>query len=100
MRGARLSGRIGLEGVSGVGNGVRHSLPAGLQDGSRLPEPMFTPATKSQDGAHDENISFAAVEKLVGADEAAELRRLTLAIYRRAASACGIVRADPGRHKI
>ena len=75
-------------------------LPAGLLDGSRLPEPLFTPATKSQDGAHDENISFAATEKLLGADAAAELRRLTLAIYRRAADARRVARADPGRHKI
>ena len=40
------------------GNSVRHPAAGGLQDGSRLPEPLFTPATKSQDGAHDENISF------------------------------------------
>jgi phosphoribosylaminoimidazole-succinocarboxamide synthase len=73
------------------------SLPAGLQDGSRLPEPLFTPATKSQDGAHDENISFAATEKLLGADVAAELRRLTLAIYTRAAQHAeskGLILAD------
>ena len=72
-------------------------LPADLKDGSRLPEPIFTPATKSQDGAHDENISFAAVEKLVGADEAAQLQSLTLAIYRRAAAhaeSCGLILAD------
>src|SRR6201998_4513230 len=49
-------------------------LPGGLQDGSRLPEPLFTPSTKSQDGTHDENISFAAVEKAVGAETAQELR--------------------------
>lgn len=61
-------------------------LPAGLQDGSRLPAPVFTPATKSQDGAHDENIPFETVEKLIGAQDAAELRRLTLAIYARAAA--------------
>ncbi|MGA3135014.1 MAG: phosphoribosylaminoimidazolesuccinocarboxamide synthase [Terracidiphilus sp.] len=60
-------------------------LPAGLLDGSRLPEPLYTPATKSQDGAHDENISYEATEAIVGAADAAELRRLTLAIYRRAA---------------
>src|ERR1700735_37067 len=59
-------------------------LPSGLKDGSRLPEPIFTPATKSQDGAHDENISFAATEKLLGAD-AATLRDLTLALYAKAA---------------
>lgn len=61
------------------------ALPKGLEDGSRLPGPVFTPATKSQDGAHDENIPFEATEKLVGAEAAAELRRLTLAIYQRAA---------------
>lgn len=73
------------------------ALPPGLKDGSRLPEPIFTPATKSQDGAHDENISFAAVEKLIGATDAAELRKLTLAIYRRAAEhaeSCGLILAD------
>ena len=72
-------------------------LPAGLEDGSRLPEPIFTPATKSQDGAHDENIPFAAMERAVGAEAAAELRRLTLAIYRRAAEhaeSCGLILAD------
>jgi len=61
-------------------------LPGGLLDGSRLPEPLFTPATKSQDGAHDENISFAATENAIGAADAAELRRLTLDLYRRAAA--------------
>jgi phosphoribosylaminoimidazole-succinocarboxamide synthase len=72
-------------------------LPAGLLNGSRLPEPLFTPATKSQDGAHDENISFAATEKLLGAADAAELRRLTLAIYRKAADHAesrGLILAD------
>ena len=72
-------------------------LPAGLQDGSRLPEPLFTPSTKSQDGTHDENISFARVEKLVGADAAHELRRLTLAIYEKAAEHAesrGLILAD------
>ncbi len=72
-------------------------LPPGLKDGSRLPEPIFTPATKSQDGAHDENISYAAVEKLVGADDAAHLRRLTLAIYQQAAAHAesrGLILAD------
>lgn len=72
-------------------------LPAGLLDGSRLTEPVFTPATKSQDGAHDENISFAATEKLLGAEVSAELRRLTLAIYTRAAQHAeskGLILAD------
>ena len=72
-------------------------LPDGLLDGSRLPEPVFTPATKSQDGEHDENISFAATEKVLGAEDAAELRRLTLALYARAAEhaeSCGLILAD------
>lgn len=73
------------------------SLPAGLEDGSRLPEPIFTPATKSQDGAHDENIPFTGVEKAIGAKDAAELRRLTLAIYAKAAGHAesrGLILAD------
>jgi phosphoribosylaminoimidazole-succinocarboxamide synthase len=73
------------------------SLPTGLQDGSRLPEPLFTPATKSQDGSHDENISHAEIENRIGAREAAELRRLTLAIYTKAAAhaeSCGLILAD------
>ncbi len=72
-------------------------LPAGLQDGSRLPEPLFTPSTKSQDGAHDENISLAAIETLLGAEDAARLRRLTLDLYRKAAQhaeARGLILAD------
>ena len=73
------------------------ALPAGLEDGSRLPEPLFTPATKSQDGAHDENIPFAAMEEAVGAEDAAELRRLTLELYGKAAAhaeARGLILAD------
>jgi phosphoribosylaminoimidazole-succinocarboxamide synthase len=81
--------------ASGTVCGIK--LPAGLQDGSRLPEPLFTPSTKSQDGTHDENISFATVEKAVGADTAKELRRLTLAIYAKAgkhAESRGLILAD------
>jgi phosphoribosylaminoimidazole-succinocarboxamide synthase len=72
-------------------------LPKGLQDGSRLPEPLFTPSTKSQDGSHDENISFSSVENEVGPEAARELRRLTLAIYQRAAEHAetrGLILAD------
>jgi phosphoribosylaminoimidazole-succinocarboxamide synthase len=72
-------------------------LPAGLEDGSRLPEPIFTPATKSQDGAHDENIPYSTMEAAVGAEDAAELRRLTLALYANAAAhaeARGLILAD------
>ena len=73
------------------------SLPAGLLDGSQLPEPVFTPATKSQDGAHDENISFEQTERLIGKADASELRRLTLALYKKAnarATECGLILAD------
>jgi phosphoribosylaminoimidazole-succinocarboxamide synthase len=72
-------------------------LPQGLQDGSRLPEPLFTPATKSQDGAHDENIPFATMEQVVGPADAAELRRLTMALYAKAAGHAekhGLILAD------
>jgi len=72
-------------------------LPTGLQDGSRLTEPLFTPATKSEGGTHDENISFDQVALQIGAAEAAELRRLTLAIYAKAsahAESRGLVLAD------
>ncbi|MBE7189660.1 phosphoribosylaminoimidazolesuccinocarboxamide synthase, partial [Jatrophihabitans endophyticus] len=72
-------------------------LPPGLVDGDRLPEPIFTPADKAEFGSHDENISYAAVERSVGADTAAALRDLTLRIYGVAAEvalARGIVLAD------
>ena len=73
------------------------ALEPGLVDGSRLAEPIFTPATKAQVGEHDENVSFAAVEQAVGAQDAATLRDLTLRVYTRAhelAAARGIVLAD------
>ncbi|GGC03493.1 phosphoribosylaminoimidazolesuccinocarboxamide synthase [Cellulomonas carbonis] len=72
-------------------------LPAGLEDGSRLPAPIFTPATKAAVGEHDENVSFDVVAGRLGADDAAVLRDLTLAVYARAeevARARGIVLAD------
>lgn len=75
--------------------GVR--LPQGLSDGSRLPEPIFTPASKAALGGHDENIAFDEVVSLVGRARAAELRELTLAVYRRAdglAAGRGLIIAD------
>jgi phosphoribosylaminoimidazole-succinocarboxamide synthase len=71
-------------------------LPAGLLDGSRLPEPLFTPAFKAQTG-HDENITFARTSELVGAELATRLRDLTLAIYSTASAYAltrGILLAD------
>ncbi len=73
------------------------SLPPGLDDGSRLPEPVFTPATKAPRGQHDENITFGQLADLLGAGLAAELRRITLAVYRRGAQLAaehGIIVAD------
>ncbi|WP_062318691.1 phosphoribosylaminoimidazolesuccinocarboxamide synthase [Demequina maris] len=72
-------------------------LPAGLVDGSRLPEPIFTPATKAEVGEHDENVDFDAVVALIGREDAEALRDLTLALYVRAheiAAAKGIILAD------
>lgn len=72
-------------------------LPSGLVDGSALPEPIFTPATKAELGDHDENISFAEVTRIVGRDVAEELRSLTLQIYARAeriARKHGMILAD------
>jgi phosphoribosylaminoimidazole-succinocarboxamide synthase len=60
------------------------ALPGGLEDGSRLPEPIFTPASKAALGDHDENVSYDAVVATVGAEAAGELRDLTLTIYARA----------------
>lgn len=72
-------------------------LPAGLQDGSRLPEPIFTPATKADLGDHDENVDYEAVVEAVGDDAAAELRMLTMEVYGKAhdlARERGIILAD------
>jgi phosphoribosylaminoimidazole-succinocarboxamide synthase len=71
-------------------------LPAGLNESDRLPEPIFTPASKAETG-HDENISFAVVSATVGAETAARLRDLTLRIYSKAAAYAesrGIILAD------
>jgi len=72
-------------------------LPAGLLDGSKLPASIFTPATKADIGDHDINIDFESAAKIVGADQAAELRGLTLKLYDTAANFAaerGIILAD------
>lgn len=72
-------------------------LPAGLNDGDRLPEPLYTPAFKAPMGEHDENITFERSVELVGSDTAEALRELSLEIYRRAAAtaeAHGLILAD------
>jgi phosphoribosylaminoimidazole-succinocarboxamide synthase len=71
-------------------------LPKGLEESSKLPEPIFTPTTKAESG-HDQNLSFAETAKLAGAKTAAELRDRSIAIYRRAADYAlgkGIIIAD------
>lgn len=73
------------------------ALPSGLQQAQQLPAPIFTPSTKAPKGTHDENIGFGEVEKLIGADLAAQVRDATLAIYKFAAGYAaerGIIIAD------
>ncbi len=75
--------------------GVR--LPAGLQRASKLPEPIYTPATKAEAGEHDENIDFATTEKIIGAARAAEVRDVAIRLYKEAADFAltkGIIIAD------
>jgi phosphoribosylaminoimidazole-succinocarboxamide synthase len=72
-------------------------LPKGLRESDRLPEPIFTPAAKINTGGHDENISYETMVATIGADYAAELRRLTFAIYEKAsahAATKGLILAD------
>jgi len=71
-------------------------LPKGLQQAQKLPEPIFTPATKAESG-HDENISYAEVEKLIGKDLAARVREVSIRLYKEAsdyAAKKGIIIAD------
>ncbi|WP_431782035.1 phosphoribosylaminoimidazolesuccinocarboxamide synthase [Streptomyces chumphonensis] len=73
------------------------ALPEGLVDGSELPAPLFTPATKADVGEHDENVSYEEVAHRVGAETAAQLRQLTLAVYGRGRDTArerGIILAD------
>ena len=72
-------------------------LPAGLKLAEQLPQPIFTPATKAEIGEHDENIDFATVEKTIGAELAAQVRDVSLRLYREAAAHArvrGIIIAD------
>jgi len=72
-------------------------LPAGLQLASKLPEPIYTPSSKADVGEHDENIDYAATEKLLGADMARQVREVSLKLYTTAAEYAlqrGIIIAD------
>ena len=95
----------GLTAYAASGAVCGNPLPAGLVDGSRLPEPIFTPATKAALGDHDENVDFDAVVSTIGAADAEALRRITLQVYSTAdqvARERGIIVADTklefGRH--
>jgi phosphoribosylaminoimidazole-succinocarboxamide synthase len=80
---------------SGQVSGVR--LPGGLRESERLPEPIFTPATKAEQGAHDENVSFEAMTDAIGADLARRVRHAALELYSSAvgiAAPAGILIAD------
>lgn len=77
--------------ISGIG------LPAGLQLSDKLPEPIFTPATKAEQGEHDENISFEKMESMIGSELAGRAKDLSLQIYLKGseeASLKGIIIAD------
>jgi phosphoribosylaminoimidazole-succinocarboxamide synthase len=87
----------GLKDYRRTGEVSGHALPAGLVDGSKLPQPIYTPSTKAPVGQHDENISRADAADRLGADLAADLEKITLAIFGRAgdlAAERGILLAD------
>src|ERR1700733_447695 len=94
--GARLSHRIGVQGLQAPWLGMRY--PAARRErADRLPEPLFTPASKAPAGQHDENIDFDAMVKAVGRDHAAGIQRIALDLYRFAAEHArqrGILIAD------
>ncbi|HEU5475452.1 MAG TPA: phosphoribosylaminoimidazolesuccinocarboxamide synthase [Actinophytocola sp.] len=88
---------LGLREYQETGSVSGIPLPPGLQEGSELPEPIFTPTTKATGGGHDEFITFDDVVHLVGKETAGRLRELTLALYRRGAEHArekGIIVAD------
>ncbi len=73
------------------------ALPPGMRESDRFPEPLFTPSTKAEQGLHDENISMARMEELVGREQAAKMAEVSLALYRKAADYArskGIIIAD------
>ncbi|QQU92126.1 phosphoribosylaminoimidazolesuccinocarboxamide synthase [Corynebacterium aurimucosum] len=87
----------GLKEYQASGSVCGVELPEGLTEASRLPEPIFTPATKAEQGDHDENVSFDVVVDKLGRERAEELREATLRIYAEAAALAeekGIILAD------
>jgi phosphoribosylaminoimidazole-succinocarboxamide synthase len=87
----------GLRSYVATGSVCGIALPDGLEDGSRFPQPLFTPTSKGEVGEHDEDLTYDAVSDLVGAERAATLRDLTLAVYTTAETLArerGIILAD------
>ncbi len=87
----------GLKDYQKTGSVCGIELPAGLVNSSKLPETIFTPSTKAEIGGHDENISFAKTEQIIGAENAAAIRDLTIKVYETAAEHArerGIIIAD------
>ena len=87
----------GLTDYLATGRICGNGLPPGLKDGSELPKPIFTPATKAALGEHDENVTYDEVIVMIGQEEAQELKRMTLDIYTRAleiARSRGLILAD------
>ena len=87
----------GLDSYRSSGSVCGVALPPGLTEGSRLPEPIFTPTTKAPTGQHDEPMSFGDVTTALGAGAAADLRQLTLEVYQRGHDTAlprGIIIAD------
>ena len=90
----------GLKDYQRTGAVSGHQLPAGLVDGDQLPEPIYTPSTKAPQGEHDENITRDDVVATLGREQAEELERLTLGIFRRATQMAGGARHPAGRHQV
>ncbi len=87
----------GLKDYQKTGSVCGIELPVGLVNSSKLPETIFTPSTKAEIGDHDENISFAKTEQIIGAENAAAIRDLTIKVYETAAEHArerGIIIAD------
>lgn len=87
----------GLADYRATGEVCGVALPPGMQDGDRLPQAIFTPATKAEVGDHDENVDFATVAAEIGTEDAHRLRELTLSLYQQAESIArerGVILAD------
>ena len=96
MRGARVSFRLGLEGLQKTSHVCGIKLPSGLENSSQLPAPLFTPATKAETG-HDENISFETACDITGRELTEKARDMSLKLYTFAAEYAlkrGIIIAD------